>query len=148
IASWPPSSRCGRRRRHSPPGCGRHRSERYQDGSRSRSLHRTGVMLMHHGLTRRGFLSTTGKGLVTASVAGAAPMIVPARVLGATAPSNRINIGAIGVGRISREHDMPETLVFDTARIVAVCDLDRKRLEDGRRFVNDFYAKQTGHAYD
>ncbi len=103
---------------------------------------------MHHGLTRRGFLSTTGKGLVTASVAGAAPMIVPARVLGATAPSNRINIGAIGVGRISREHDMPETLVFDTARIVAVCDLDRKRLEDGRRFVNDFYAKQTGHAYD
>src|SRR5690606_20004034 len=105
-------------------------------------------MHMHNGLTRRGFLSTTGKGLVTASVAGAAPAIVPAHVLGATSPSNRINVGAIGVGRISRDHDMPETLVLDTARIMAVCDLDRKRLEDGRRFVNDFYSKQAGRSYD
>lgn len=103
---------------------------------------------MRNGLSRRGFLSTTGKGLVTASIAGAAPAIVPARVLGATAPSNRINIGAIGVGRISRDHDMAETLPFDTARIMAVCDLDRRRLEDGRRFVNDFYAKQSGRSHD
>ncbi len=51
-------------------------------------------------------------------------------------------------GRISRDHDMPETLVFDSARIMAVCDLDRRRLEDGKRFVNDFYAKQSGSAYD
>jgi hypothetical protein len=31
----------------------------------------------------------------------AAPTIVPASVFGQNAPSNRINIGAIGVGRIS-----------------------------------------------
>jgi predicted dehydrogenase len=78
----------------------------------------------------------------------AAPALVPSTVFGATAPSNRINVAAIGVGRISRDHDMPETLAFDSARIMAVCDLDRHRLEDGKRFVNDFYAKQTGRAYD
>ena len=43
---------------------------------------------------------------------------------------------------------MPDTLAFDSARIMAVCDLDRHRLEDGKRFVNDFYAKQSGRAYD
>ena len=35
------------------------------------------------------------------------PSIVPSSVLGAGAPSNRINIGAIGTGRISRGHDLP-----------------------------------------
>jgi predicted dehydrogenase len=103
---------------------------------------------MRNGLSRRGFMSTAGKGLVTASIAGAAPAIVPSTVFGANAPSNRVNIGAIGVGRISRDHDMPETLVFPQARIMAVCDLDRRRLEDGRVFVNDFYAKQSGRSYD
>jgi predicted dehydrogenase len=68
-------------------------------------------------------------------------------VFAGTSPSNRINVAAIGVGRISREHDMPETLPFDSARIMAVCDLDRRRLEDGKRFVEDFYAKQSGATY-
>jgi predicted dehydrogenase len=99
-------------------------------------------------VSRRGFMSLTGKGLVTASIAGAAPAIVPASVLGATSPANRINVGAIGTGRISREHDMPETLKLERARIVAVCDLDRRRLEDGRTFVNSHYAKATGRSYD
>lgn len=35
----------------------------------------------------------------------AAPMIVPSSVFGQNAPSNRVTIGAIGVGRISRVHD-------------------------------------------
>ena len=35
------------------------------------------------------------------------PAIVPASVLGSASPSNRINIGAIGTGRISRGHDLP-----------------------------------------
>ncbi len=100
-------------------------------------------------LSRRSFLAAAGKGAAAVSLpAVAAPTIVSASVLGATSPSNRINVAAIGTGRISRDHDMPETLVFDTARIMAVCDLDRRRLEDGRRFVNDFYAKQTGASYD
>lgn len=101
-----------------------------------------------HTVTRRGFLSVAGKGLVTASVAAGAPAIVPATVLGANAPSNRINIGAIGTGRISRDHDMPETLALPQARIMAVCDLDRHRVEDARTFVNAHYAAETGRSYD
>jgi hypothetical protein len=76
------------------------------------------------------------------------PTIVPASVFGKNAPSNKINIGAIGVGRISRDHDMFETLQYDHARIMAVCDLDSKRLLDGKKYVNDFYTKKTGKEYD
>lgn len=99
-------------------------------------------------VSRRSFLASTGKGAAAASLIATAPAIVPATVFGKTSPSNRINVGAIGVGRISRDHDMPDTLAFDSARIMAVCDLDRRRLEDGKRFVNDFYAKQSGATYD
>jgi predicted dehydrogenase len=76
------------------------------------------------------------------------PTIVPASVIGKNAPSNKINIGAIGVGRISRDHDMKETLPFDQARIMAVCDVDSKRLADGKKYVNDYYAAKTGKPYD
>jgi predicted dehydrogenase len=98
------------------------------------------------GTSRREFLKSAGGGAV-AAVAGF-PAIVPASVLGPYAPGNRINIGAIGVGRISRGHDLPGVWKFDSARVVAVCDLDAKRVEDGKRLVNGYYAKKTGGAYD
>jgi predicted dehydrogenase len=43
---------------------------------------------------------------------------------------------------------MKETLPFDQARIMAVCDLDAKRLADGKKYVNDYYAAKTGKPYD
>src|SRR3954453_16441879 len=98
--------------------------------------------------SRRDFLAAAGKGLGAASVVAGFPSIVPFSVLGAPPPSNRINIGAIGVGRISRGHDMPGLWRYDTARIMAVCDLDSKRVEDAKKLVNDYYAKQTGKPYD
>src|SRR4029079_8388056 len=94
--------------------------------------------------TRRQFLGAAG---TIAAVAGF-PAIVPATVFGKTSPSNRINVGAIGVGRISRGHDLPNILRYDIARVVAVCDLDANRVADGKKLVNDFYAKQTGKPYD
>jgi predicted dehydrogenase len=99
-------------------------------------------------LTRREFVETAGERLAAAAVLGAFPTIVPSSVLGRQAPGNRINIGAIGAGRISRGHDMPGVWKYDTARIVAVCDLDAKRAEDGKRLVNDYYAGKTGKPYD
>lgn len=99
--------------------------------------------------SRRDFLKTTGGGALGAAAAlGGFPSIVPASVLGPSAPGNRINVGAIGVGRISRGHDMPGVWKFDTARIVAVCDLDAKRVDDGKRLVNGYYAKKTGQPYN
>ena len=96
------------------------------------------------GFSRRKFLQTAASSAVLLG----APTIVPSSVFGQKAPSNRINIGAIGVGRISRVHDMPGTLKYDNAQIVAVCDLDSRRVEEGKRFVNDFYSKKIGKAYD
>lgn len=94
--------------------------------------------------SRRAFLKMSAG----AAAVAAFPAIVPSTVFGAQAPSNRINVGAIGVGRISRGHDLPGIWQFDQARIMAVCDLDAKRVEAGKALVNDFYAKKTGKNYD
>jgi predicted dehydrogenase len=100
-------------------------------------------------ISRKEFLSRSVKaGLATSLAYSAFPAILPSSVFGTYAPSNRINIGAIGTGRISRGHDMPGVLQYDTARIMAVCDLDAERAEDGKKLVNDFYSKQTGRPYD
>ncbi len=93
--------------------------------------------------TRRQFLADAGKGLAVAGF----PAIVPASVFGAFAPSNRINVGAIGTGRISRGHDLPGIWQYDTARIMAVCDLDGARAQDAVTLVNGYYSKQTGKPY-
>jgi predicted dehydrogenase len=85
--------------------------------------------------------------VAAASTVFFAPTIVPASVLGPYSPSNRINIGCIGTGRISREHDMPEVLKYNQARIMAVCDLDSKRVQDAKKFVEEQYTKQTGKRY-
>jgi len=98
--------------------------------------------------TRRQFLETTGRGAVAASVLAGFPAIVPATVFGKNAPSNRINIGAIGTGRISRGHDLPGIWQHDDARIMAACDLDSRRAADARTLINGYYTKATGKPYD
>src|SRR5579862_4473616 len=99
---------------------------------------------MKMNVTRRSVLKT---GLGAAAALGF-PAIVPASVFGQYAPSKRINVGAIGVGRISRGHDMPGILQYDKARIIAVCDLDAHRVEEGKKLVNDYYAIKTGKPID
>jgi len=98
--------------------------------------------------SRREFVTASTAGVVGASVVSGFPSIVPSTVFGATSPSNRINIGAIGTGRISRGHDMPGIWKHDSARIMAVCDLDSKRVEEAKVLINGQYAKQTGKPYD
>lgn len=69
------------------------------------------------------------------------PAIVPASVFGQKAPSNRINVGAIGVGRISRTHDLPAIRKYEMARVIAVCDLDSKRVELGKQLIDGWYSE-------
>lgn len=88
----------------------------------------------------------TRRGILAAGIAF--PTIVPATVFGQNAPSNRINIGVIGVGRIARGHDMAETFKYDHAQILAVCDVDSKRLALGKQLVDETYTKKFGRTWD
>ena len=99
-------------------------------------------------ISRRDFLSNSAKTALGTSLALSFPSIVPASVFGKNAPSNRINIGAIGTGRISRGHDLPGVWRHDFAQVVAVCDLDTNRAEEGKILVNDYYTKRDGKPYD
>jgi predicted dehydrogenase len=94
-------------------------------------------------VSRRSILKTS---LGAAAVAGF-PAIVPSTVFGQNAPSNRINIGAIGVGRISRTHDLPAIRKVPYARIIAVCDLDANRVEQGQALVNGWYSVNSTKGY-
>lgn len=91
--------------------------------------------------SRRKFLKST---IIGASAAFAVPTIVPSSVFGKNAPSNIINVGQIGCGRIARAHDMPGTMQHDISRIVAVSDLDINRMKDGKKLVEDYYNKKKG----
>lgn len=94
-------------------------------------------------MKRRHFIKNTA--LATAAIGF--PTIVPASVFGKNAPSNKINIGQIGCGRIARDHDMPGVWQHDIARIVAVSDLDSNRMADGKKHVESFYTKKMGSPY-
>lgn len=92
-------------------------------------------------MKRRKFIGKTALG--TTTMLGF-PSIVPASVLGKNAPSNKINIGQIGCGRIARSHDLIDTMAFDIANVMAVCDVDANRVKDGKGLVDQFYQKKRG----
>ncbi len=97
---------------------------------------------------RRKFLKDTFKSAAGTAIALHLPTLVPASVFGKNAPSNRINIAAIGTGRISRGHDMPGVWKHDYAQIMAVCDVDLKRANEGKQLVNEFYSKRDNKSFD
>src|SRR5882724_2671513 len=99
-------------------------------------------------ISRRKFLQKSVKATALTSLALSGFSIVPASVFGKNAPSNRINIGAIGNGRISRIHDLPGVWKYDQANVMAVCDLDTKRAADAKVLVNEYYTKKNGKPYD
>ncbi|HEX7977061.1 MAG TPA: Gfo/Idh/MocA family oxidoreductase [Gemmatimonadaceae bacterium] len=90
-------------------------------------------------ISRRTFIQRTG---VTAAVV-AAPMIIPARLLGANAPSNRVRVGHIGAGRIAQGHDMVGVAGSDLADVLAVADLDSRRAASGKARVERLFAARN-----
>src|SRR5215471_8378222 len=89
--------------------------------------------------SRRQFAKTS---LAAATGAIVFPTIIPSSVLGKDAPSKKIQIAQVGCGRIAHEMDMPGILKHDIARVIAVCDLDSKRMAHAKKFVEDHYAKK------
>ncbi|MEP6620809.1 MAG: Gfo/Idh/MocA family oxidoreductase [bacterium] len=90
-------------------------------------------------ITRREFVQ---KSAVAAVIVGA-PMIIPARLLGAKAPSNRVRVAHIGCGRIAQGHDMPGVAGADLADVMAVCDLDSRRAASGKVRIEKLYAGKS-----
>jgi predicted dehydrogenase len=77
----------------------------------------------------------------TAACAVAVPMIVPRTVFGKNAPSNRINVGFIGLGNQSKV-DLPIFLKNDDVQVLAVCDVNTG--SDGYRDPKDFLGREPG----
>ena len=88
--------------------------------------------------SRRQFLARTGA--LAAGVA-AGPLILPRSVFGANAPSNRITLGFIGMGRQTCAANVPGFLKVPGVQVVAVCDVDSWRLAAAKQQVEDYYAK-------
>jgi predicted dehydrogenase len=93
-------------------------------------------------MKRRKFIKTTAG---TAAGTLIIPTIVPSSVFGSNPPSDKINIGQIGFGRIAMTHDLAETLRYDVARVVAVADFDSDRLEKGKQYIESYYTTKTGN---
>ncbi|MHC4557308.1 MAG: Gfo/Idh/MocA family protein [Planctomycetota bacterium] len=90
-------------------------------------------------ITRRQFLKSSAVAATNTALLG--PTILPASVFGAEAPSNRITIGFIGVGRMGMS-DLREILGFKQAQVVAVCDVDSKRVKNAQQTVQKHYSRQ------
>ncbi len=103
--------------------------------------------------SRRGFLKTAG----AATVALAAPLLIPASALGrdgAAAPGERIAMGFIGLGGQGTGHLLGGAWTYvpggyvarPDVQVLAVCDVRRERRESARQRCNQMYAQKFGQA--
>jgi predicted dehydrogenase len=76
----------------------------------------------------------------------AAPLILPSRLFGADAPSNKITVGCIGVGWQGMGN-LDNFLGLDDCRVVAICDVDEAHLQDAVNKVNAKYGNQDCKGY-
>jgi len=90
-------------------------------------------------LTRRQFLKNS-TAVTAAALLG--PAIVPASVFGANAPGSRILVGCIGVGRMGLG-DMKEIMGFKQVQVVAVCDVDSRRVKHAQQLVEAHYSTKS-----
>jgi predicted dehydrogenase len=90
-------------------------------------------------VSRRRFIKSS---LVTGA-ALAAPTIIPARVLGQDAPSNRIVMGFIGCGKQSK-HLLRAFIRESGTQVVSLCDVDTLKLERDLNIAQEYYADNPG----
>src|SRR5215217_6270981 len=93
-------------------------------------------------ISRRAFVQTSAATVATLS----APLVIPSRLLGKDAPSNRVRVGHIGAGRIAQGHDMVGVAGADLADVLAVCDLDSRRAASGKTRVERLFAARPNAA--
>lgn len=85
------------------------------------------------------------KGAAATATVFAVPTIIPARVIGAdgnVAPSNRITVGMIGLGRQCLAYNLPFFMSQPDCEVVALCDVDRWRLEVTEERTASYYGEK------
>src|SRR5262245_17975730 len=93
--------------------------------------------------SRRDFLTSTA--LATASLATIAPAAALGRD-GATAASERISLGIIGIGPRCT-YDLKAMLPFGDIRCVAIADVQAKRRDAGKTLVDEHYGNSDCRLY-
>src|SRR5881628_3032241 len=106
--------------------------------------------LYYSAVTRREFLK---RSLAGAGAVAAFPTIIPSRVLGANAPSNRIAMASIGTGNQGTS-DLKNFLRDERVQVVAICDVNRESpgywdgavagWQPARKLVDDHYRSAKG----
>lgn len=85
--------------------------------------------------------------LQTSSLLVAAPLILPRRVWAqASAPSQRVTLGCIGMGKQMKGH-LGSFINRDDVEVVAVCDVDTTRREAAKKRVDEKYTEKSGGTY-
>ena len=89
---------------------------------------------------RRQFLKAAG--LLTVG-----PLVLPRHLFGADAPSKKIGIGMIGMGRQAYHANLMPFLNSPDCVVTAVCDVDSWRLEQGLQAAEKHYQKRIAKGY-
>ena len=87
------------------------------------------------GLSRRGFLGGAAAGLAALGQASAAPAAWAGKLL----PSEKVNMGFIGMGNHGVNRNLRMFLRQRDARAVAVCDVYKSRSKSAQKMVNSHY---------
>lgn len=99
--------------------------------------------LAHRTISRRQFLKRSAAG-ATATLA--LPNIITSKALGAegaTSANERLTLGMIGMGKMMGGH-VGTFLGRQSVQIVAICDVESRRLDANESRINDFYAQRDG----
>lgn len=90
--------------------------------------------------TRRNFLKSS-------ALIASAPLILPSRVWSQeSAPSKRLTLGCIGMGKMMSGH-VGNFLGRDDVQIVAICDVDTTRREAAQKRIDTKYAEKAASGY-
>ncbi|MHC4172730.1 MAG: Gfo/Idh/MocA family protein, partial [Planctomycetota bacterium] len=98
-------------------------------------------------LTRRSVLKSTA-GLIASTIT--VPYVIPSPALGkygTIAPSERLTMGAIGLGGQGM-HNLRNFLTCDDLRILAVCDVDMNHRTRAKETVDSMYGNRDCAAYN
>jgi predicted dehydrogenase len=91
--------------------------------------------------------STRRRFLQNSALLVAAPLILPSRVWSQTsAPSKRLTLGCIGMGKQMKGH-LGSFIQRDDVEVLAVCDVDTTRREHALKRVTDAYSAKAETAY-